>query len=211
MGFKKIYSKIISAVVLPALNPAALEKLLDEYKIQKCFKEVIAAAGTKFYEKAAVHNYSGNRSNIKIGGDTHIRGELLLFANGGKIEIGHNCYIGESTRIWSAESVFIGNDVLISHNCNIIDTNSHELDYNERSDSFKKMVKQGHPSYPVNIDTAPIVIEDNAWLSYNVSVLKGVRIGKGAIVAAGSVVTKDVPAFSVAAGNPAVIIKTLTP
>ncbi len=60
-----------------------------------------------------------------------------------------------------------------------------------------------------NIITSPIVIKDYAWISFGSTVLKGVTIGKGAIVAAGSVVTRDVPDWTVVAGNPAKNIKTL--
>lgn len=55
----------------------------------------------------------------------------------------------------------------------------------------------------------PVRIEDHAWVGFNVIILKGVTIGEGAIVAAGSVVTKDVPAFTVVAGNPARVIREL--
>jgi maltose O-acetyltransferase len=133
----------------------------------------------------------------------------LVFPFGGKIQIGSNSYIGEGTRIWSAENIFIGNDVLISHNCNIIDTDSHEINYIERAERVKSIVATGHPSQKGTVQTAPIYISDHAWLSYNVSILKGVKIGKGAIVAAGSVVTKDVADFTVVAGNPAVFIKNI--
>ena len=70
-------------------------------------------------------------------------------------------------------------------------------------------MKYGHPKEKGNVVTAPIIIEDYAWISYNVSILKGVKIGKGSIVAAGSVVTKDTPPFSIVAGNPAKVIKQL--
>lgn len=69
------------------------------------------------------------------------------------------------------------------------------------------MLKNGHPNSPGNVRTAPITIKDYAWISYNVCILKGVTIGEGAIVGAGSVVTKDVPDWTVVAGNPAKIIR----
>ncbi|MCZ8192279.1 MAG: DapH/DapD/GlmU-related protein, partial [Microcystis sp. LE19-338.1B] len=61
----------------------------------------------------------------------------------------------------------------------------------------------------VDIQSAPVVIEDHVWIGFNVGILKGVTIGKGAIIGAGSVVTKDVEPFTVVAGNPAKIIKRL--
>lgn len=57
--------------------------------------------------------------------------------------------------------------------------------------------------------TSPIIIKDHAWISFNAIILKGVTIGKSAIVTAGAVVTKDVPDFTVVAGNPAKIVKYL--
>ena len=107
--------------------------------------------------------------------------------------------------------VTIGDHVLISHGVDIHDTNSHPLGWEARRHDAEIILggKQPHPD-PV-VDTASVVIEDDAWIGFKATVLKGVRIGRGAIVAAGSVVTKDVPAFSVVAGNPARVIRALEP
>nr|WP_287744653.1 hypothetical protein [Microcystis sp. M169S2] len=61
----------------------------------------------------------------------------------------------------------------------------------------------------LDIKSAPVVIEDHVWSGFNVAILKRVRIGKGAIIGAGSVVTQDVEPFTIVAGNPAKIIKRL--
>ncbi len=61
----------------------------------------------------------------------------------------------------------------------------------------------------LDIKSAPVVIEDHVWIGFNLAILKGVTMGKGAIIGAGSVVTKDVEPFTVVAGNPAKIIKRL--
>lgn len=193
----------------PYLDFWYLEKRLNQFKIQRCLDWCVLGEKSKFYEQAEVHNLHNNPQSIRIGRNTHIRGRLLVFSYGGEILIGDDCYIGENTYIWSASKVEIGNGVLISHNCNIIDTNSHELNYQERVESYRKMLIEGHPKQKPNVISAPIVIEDYAWLSFNVTVLKGVRIGKGAIIAAGSVVTKDVESFTMVAGNPAKVLKKL--
>jgi acetyltransferase-like isoleucine patch superfamily enzyme len=133
----------------------------------------------------------------------------MLFASGGSISVGQNSFIGEGTRIWSAAGVSIGNNVLISYNCNIIDTNSHELDHLERADGFRRLVSQGYPKDQGSVDNAQITIGDYAWISFNSTILKGVKIGEGAIVAAGSVVTKDVPPFTLVGGNPARVLRNL--
>jgi acetyltransferase-like isoleucine patch superfamily enzyme len=194
-------------MVMRSLSIETIEQAIDDLKIERCNKEVTIGKESRFYKEAKVANLRGNKSFIVIGDGTHIRGELVTFAFGGQINIGSNTYIGEGSIIRSADKIDIGNNVLISHNCNIIDTDSHEMNYLERAEGFKNMLIRGHSKEQGAILCKPIVIDDYAWISYNVSILKGVRIGKGAIVGAGSVVTKDVPEFTIVAGNPAKFIK----
>lgn len=205
MDFKGILRRLFFKVV----SPTYLQKTLNDLKIAQASSKVTMDSTARFYEQATVSNIQNDRLKINLGPNVHVRGELLLFAFGGRIDIGANTYIGEGTRIWSADSVVIGNNVLISHNCSIIDTDSHELNHLDRAAGFVNMIKNGHSKDKGAILCAPIIIEDYAWISYNVSILKGVRIGKGAIIAAGSVVTKDVNAFTLVAGNPAVFIKNV--
>jgi acetyltransferase-like isoleucine patch superfamily enzyme len=202
----KIFFQRILLKILPI---DVIERSIADRKIQRCREFVIIGSKSEFYVEAKVFNFRNNKQAITIGERSHIRGELLTFAFGGNITIGSDAYIGEGTRIWSAEEIIIGNDVLISHNCNIIDTDSHEMNYLERSENYKRMIEKGHSKEKGNVVTKAIHIADHVWISYNVSILKGVKIGKGAIVAAGSVVTKDVDEFSIVAGNPAVFIKSV--
>ncbi|MBY0425425.1 MAG: acyltransferase, partial [Cytophagales bacterium] len=134
---------------------------------------------------------------------------LQLFGYGGEIRIGNNCYLGTNSKIWSGDSIHIGNNVLISHQVHIIDTTAHELDASERAHYFSLSMNGQHKTEKGSLETRPIAIEDDVWINFNSIILKGITIGKGAIVAAGSVVTKDVPPYSVVGGNPAVVIKTL--
>ena len=100
-----------------------------------------------------------------------------------------------------AASVTIGNRVLISHLVNIHDTNSHPVDANKRHEQFLQILERGHPSEgDLDVRSAPIRIGDDVWIGFNSIILKGVTIGPRAIVAAGSVVTEDVPPAVIVAG-----------
>lgn len=158
------------------------------------------------YDTVDVSNLNKNKASLRIGDYTHIRGEIFLYHHG-TIEIGDYCYIGEGTRIWAGEKIHIGNRVLISHNCNIVDNNSHPLSAEERHLHYKTIINTGHPD--IDLESNPVTIYDDAWINEGVMILKGVTIGEGAIVGAGSVVTKDIPAWSMAAGNPAQVKKYL--
>lgn len=130
-----------------------------------------------------------------------MRGELLTFAHGGRIRIGDWCYIGELSRVWSACDIAIGDRVLISHGVNIHDTDSHPRDAVARHRQYIELSIRGHPTTLEGVASAPIRIDDDVWIGFNAVVLKGVSIGARSIVAAASVVTRDVPADCVVIGS----------
>ena len=66
-----------------------------------------------------------------------------------------------------------------------------------------QIISSGHPKQIADISSAPVVIKDEAWIGFNATILKGVTIGRGAVVGAASVVTKDVADYTIVAGNPA--------
>lgn len=146
-----------------------------------------------FRPGARIYNIRGQRGAIKVDAHSTIAGELLTFRHGGLIDIGEWCYVGEGTRIWSAEHIRIGNRVLIAHNVNVHDTNSHPLNADERHRHFVDIVRHGHPATINTIKSAAIRIGDDAWIGFNAIILKGVVIGEGSIISAGSIVNKDVP------------------
>lgn len=114
----------------------------------------------------------------------------------GKVEIGDNVGMS-STRMWISNHLTIGNHVKVGACCLIIDTDTHQIDYLQRRRG------EGH------INSAPITIEDDVWIGAHCIVLKGVTIGARSIIGAGSVVTKDIPADCIAAGNPCRVIRNL--
>lgn len=159
---------------------------------------------------ARIRNIRGDTDKIIVGRHTRILGELLTFAHGGEIRIGEWCYVGEGTRVWSAASVMIGNRVLISHSANVFDSLTHPLGAAARHEQVKQIFERGHPRQ-ISLDESPVTICDDAWIGAGAIVLRGVRIGVGGVVAAGAVVTKDVLPYTVVAGNPAVLLRELSP
>jgi len=147
------------------------------------------------------------RSNgVSIGRDSIIHCRFSLDRSNARISIGNRCYIGRS-HIVSAESVVIEDDVIISWGVTIVDHNSHALNATDRSDDIANW-HLGKKDWS-HVDFAPVIVEKAAWLGFNAIVLKGVTIGRGSVVGAGAVVTKDVPAFTAVAGNPAKIVREL--
>ena len=159
-----------------------------------------------------IKNLRGFPEAINVGPHSVINGELYTSVHGGKIRLGSYCFLGPGSRIWSATSVNIGDYVLISHNVNIHDNDSHSLE---------SKVRRKHAEFILDNDTlpdsafgaaeAPVEIEDDVWICFNSSILKGVRIGRGAVIAAGSVVTRDVEPYTLVAGNPARFKRKLDP
>jgi galactoside O-acetyltransferase len=150
---------------------------------------------------------------IKEGGI--IAGNYVFESGKGQISIGRDCYIGNSTFI-SHSQIIIGNHVTIAWGATIYDHNSHSLNYQDRRKDIEVEYHDicseqnfiAHKDWS-DVKTAPITIEDDVWIGMNCIILKGVTIGQGAIIGAGSVVTHDVPAWSVVAGNPARVVKYL--
>lgn len=165
---------------------------------------------TVFYHTASIDNAQRRADSIQIGTDCILQGQLFVFAHGGSIRIGNHCFIGENTRIWSGSNVSIGDRVLISQDVNIFDNDTHPFDPVERHKHYVAIKNAGHPA-DIDLGDRPVRIEDDAWIAAKAIVLKGVTIGRGAVVAAGSVVTKDVPPNAIVAGNPARVIRKLEP
>lgn len=205
----KIIKKIVnSQLFLSNIDFEKLDHFHNLYKRKKYFQLSVFNDTTSFYSESNIVNKQGKSENIYIGKNSHIRGFLLIYEQGGKIEIGDYCYIGDGSRIWSAINIKIGNNVLIAHNVNIHDNISHPVDSDLRHKDFMRIIGENNqnPS-EFDINSKEVIIKDNAWIGFNSIILKGVTIGEGAIVGAGSVVTKDIPDYAVVVGNPAIIIK----
>jgi len=163
---------------------------------------------TTLDEGAWIRNYLGDPKAITIGAYSRINGQLMVFWNGGNIKIGEWSHIGDGTRIWSQASVSIGSHVLISYLVDIHDTNGHPIDWEERRLDEQELMA-GKYRIPTKTVSKPIVIEDDVWIGFKSTILKGVHIGRGAVVMPASVVVGDVSAWTTVAGNPAKVVREL--
>jgi acetyltransferase-like isoleucine patch superfamily enzyme len=135
-----------------------------------------------------------NRGRLTIGGHVRLVSTLakseLATLPGGHIEIGDNVFVNFGTSIVSSAHVKIGNDCLIGTHVTIMDCDFHRVEDKAWDTSGE-----------------PIVLQDRVWLGNRSIILKGVTIGHDSVVAAGAVVTRDVPPRVVAAGNPARVVR----
>ena len=127
------------------------------------------------------------RTGMKVGKNTRIFRKCYLQKLNG-IRIGNNCVIGFFCRLNGKGLLTIGDNVNISSET-IIESGSHDFV------TFESLFK-------------PITIKDNVWIGTRAMILQGVTIGEGAVVAAGSVVTRNIPPFAIVAGVPARVIGT---
>lgn len=141
-------------------------------------------------------------STVIIGKNTKVGCQCFLQTESAQIKIGERCAIGSGTKIISAESIEIGNDVIIAWDCYIYDHNSHSVYWNYRKDDVFRSINN-LPKIWKNVKKEKIIIHDKVWIGFGAVILKGVEIGEGAVIGARSVVTRDVPSYTVVAGNPA--------
>jgi acetyltransferase-like isoleucine patch superfamily enzyme len=146
---------------------------------------------------AEIHPRSkfGDRGPIVISSDCRIRRNAVISPSGGRIEVGENSLVNSFTMLLGAGSIRIGTDVLIGPHT-VITASNHTF-----SDPDTSIVRQ-------EISKEGIDIHDDVWIGANCTILDGVTLGEGAVVAAGSVVTESVPEYAVVAGAPAKQVKT---
>lgn len=145
---------------------------------------------------------------IEIGARCAINGLVVTETEDARIRIGASTFVGGHTLIAATMSIEIGSDVLISHQCIVTDSDNHSLKLSERRNDIDGW-RKGRKSDWSTTARRPVVIKDGAWLGARAIILKGVTVGEGAIVGAGAVVTKDVPDWTIVAGNPALVIREL--
>lgn len=148
------------------------------------------AGGSKIRRRTRMDVVPWNK--FELGKDSTIEDFSVINNGVGDVIIGERTRIGLSNTIIGP--VTIGNDIRLAQNITVSGLNHDYQDINL-------------PIHKQGVSTSNIIIEDGSWLGANVVVVAGVTIGKNSVVAAGSIVTKDIPDYSVAVGNPARVIK----
>ncbi len=185
-----------------------IQKCINRYYYSKFSKMVtILGEGVRFYKTTHINYFEGaSASNVKIGAKCRLHGDLTVYGKG-IIELGKYSKVGVNSKIKCVNKIVIGDYTAMATNCVIVDNNNHPVNPLDRLKMRKTPSGSFERSWQ-NSDNAPIIIGSNVWIGENVRICKGVTVGDGSVLAANSVVTKDVPANSVAAGNPARIVKT---
>ena len=177
------------------------KKILISLKRKKLHKVATFHESTIFGKKARINSHK--KEDVVIGSHTSFHASIHSAENA-SVSIGKNSTIRYKTHLGAAVGITIGNRVIISNSVFIIDNDSHPTDVESR-DKLCDGDHQGEMWSSKYAKKAPIVIEDSVWIGNSAMILKGVTIGKGSIVAAGAIVTKNVPPYSLCYGNPAKI------
>ena len=132
---------------------------------------------------------------VSVGRRTSILESVLINANRGSVVVGDDSWLGPFCLLYGNGDIRIGDGVLVAGHTSI-NTVSHHA---ERVDI---------PISEQGTEIAPVVIHDDVWIGLNAVILQGVTIGRGAIIGAGAVVTRDIPAWSVVCGVPAKVVRS---
>lgn len=146
---------------------------------------------TGWHTQGEVHAYMKRILGKPLDASTTVIPPLYI-DYGMPVNIGKRCFIQQCCTFFGRGGITVGDDVFIGPKVNIITIN-HDPDPDNRSATYGRR----------------IVIEDKMWIGIGATILPGVRLGRGCIVGAGSVVTKDVPPMTIVAGNPAKTIKKI--
>ena len=190
---------------------------LQLYLHIKKIKKYVIIGNSHFYNSFRLHLTKpfDNKKYLIIGNDTILDCTIMLDSENSEMKIGDNCWIG-SSKFACRSKIEIGDNVFISWGGFISDHDSHSINYEDRQqDIFAQLIayRSGQNLLDnknwTTVGCKPIQIGSNVWIGMNCIILKGVKIGDGAIIAAGSVITKDVPSWTIFGGSPARLIKEI--
>lgn len=158
-----------------------------------------------------------DRNYVRIGDKCLINANFIFESLNGEVLIGNNVHLG-GVRFICRNKITVGNDVTMAWGIIVYDHDSHSVDWqyrkNDNSKCYEDYIKfNGNNLINKNwdqVNSKPIIIGDKVWVGFDVTILKGVTIGEGAVIGAKSVVTKNVPPWTVVAGNPARVVRNLS-
>jgi galactoside O-acetyltransferase len=193
-----------------------LRNWLHGRRVGRLVRAGIVPSGNRYLPGFGIRSNVVDPTRVSLGSGGVLAAELVFERPGhGRIRIGDRCHIGGNSKLISIEGIEIGDDVTIAWDCTLYDHDSHPLDWeHRRHDTPREYTDLSDSGDPIankdwsRVRSSAIVVERRAWLGFGVTVLKGVRIGEGAVVGAMSVVTRDVPPYTVVAGNPARVVRT---
>jgi acetyltransferase-like isoleucine patch superfamily enzyme len=137
---------------------------------------------------------------------SRVETRIAFEREGASLTVGRRSFIGQG-HISCSDCIEVGDDVMIAWGASIFDHASHSLRFSERSNDVTSWLA-GRKDW-TNVESAPVRVHDKAWIGFGSILLPGVSIGEGAVIGAGSVVARDIPAWCVAAGNPARVLREL--
>lgn len=146
---------------------------------------------------------------LKIGNNVTIRSSTLATEENAMIEIGDYTFISNAS-IACNSKITIGKYVCIAGGVNIVDTDFHPVSPAARLADTIALSPAGNKAFRPEFISEPVIIEDDVWIGFNATILKGVTVGKGAIIQPGSVVAKNVLPGQVVQGNPARVVTEIS-
>lgn len=196
-----------------------IKKLLGQGDLIRKYQAYFSKAPTSVMLPGSAFDFRDNiedRKYVTIGERCIIKAVFTFETSSGCVTIGNNTHLGGIHFICKS-AIEIGNDVTMAWGITFYDHDSHSTQWEYRQYDNTQCYEDYHNHNGNNIAnkdwshvvSKPIVVKDKVWIGFDVTILKGVEIGEGAVIGAKSVVTKDVPAWTVVAGNPARVVKQL--
>jgi acetyltransferase-like isoleucine patch superfamily enzyme len=210
-GGRKVIWKLLDPLLV------RLSRRLEHLALHRpsTYREELTRARGRFASTATVTPRTivesvASPDHIEVGDYSYIDGQISLLVAASRCRIGHHSFLAAESRLWILGTMTIGDFVLIAPGVDIFDNDSHALDALQRRDDSINVFERKLPIDYTKVAQAPVAIEDDAWIGTKSTILKGVRIGRGAVVAAGSIVTTDVAPYTLVGGNPARVLRKLS-
>ena len=216
----KIYKKIASSSLFNMRLHIRLQNVIRLLSKQRSFMDTLIGIVKRIENKFRNHYYKkrlGGGVNFSMGENIVMNNPQCVFL-GDNVGVGANTYFGPVTSYMGVAynpKIIIGDGTWVGKNCSLAAIDRVEIGKNVLFAGHVHITDHSHGyediTKPMNVQRltskGPVIIEDDCWLGFSCEILSGVHIGKHCVVAARAVVTKDVPAYSIVAGNPARVIK----